>query len=188
MKALVSTYMNYWFFKLFQNSGGHAATCSALIQPQVAPKPPPVMPSTEPPRQLGKVNLQCDVCQKLFNSETQAVQHFQGQKHKQKLQSAGMSNTELQVSTKESKVSLNQQQDGTYSNSATENGTIPLSSANGSESEGLYCEPCGLTVNSKIQLNTHLQGAKHKSIVASMYKLSAFCFLLSSVLIKGVVA
>ena len=143
-------------------------TCSASIQPQVAPNPPPVMPSTEQPRQLGKVNLQCDLCQKLFNSETQAVQHFQGQKHKQKVQSAGVSNTELQVSTTDSSASLNHQQDGTYSVAVTENGTVPLSSANGSESEGLYCEACGLTANSKIQMNTHLQGAKHRSIVASM--------------------
>ena len=143
-------------------------TSIAAIQPQVAPNPPPVMPSTEPPRQLGKVNLQCDVCQKLFNSESQAVQHFQGQKHKQKLQSVGVSNAELQVSTTQSKESLNQQQDGTYSIAATENGTIPLSSANGSEREGLHCETCGLTVNSKIQMNTHLQGAKHKNIVSSM--------------------
>ena len=160
--------MNYWFFKLFQNSSGHDVTYSAPIQPQVAPNPPPVMPSTEPPRQLGKVNLQCDVCQKLFNSETQAGQHFQGQKHKQKLQSAGVSNTKLQVLVTESKVSLYQQQNGTYSIAATENGTIPLSSPNGSESEGLHCETCGLTVNSKIQMTTHLQGAKHKNIVASM--------------------
>lgn len=142
-------------------------TCSAPVQPQVAPNPPPVMPSVEQPRQFGKVNLQCDVCQKLFNSETQAVQHFQGQKHKQKLQSVGVSHTELQVSTTESNASLNHRQDGTYSVAATENGTIPLSSANGSESEGLYCEQCGLTVNSKIQMATHLQGAKHKNTVAS---------------------
>ena len=127
------------------------------------------MPSPEQPRQLGKVNLQCDVCQKLFNSETQAVQHFQGQKHKQKLQSVRVSNTELQVSSTASNASLNQQQDGTTCNSvaASENGTIPFSSANGSENEGLYCEPCSLTVNSKIQMTTHLQGAKHKNIVAS---------------------
>jgi len=125
------------------------------------------MPSPEQPRRLGKVNLQCDVCQKLFNSETQAVQHFQGQKHKQKLQSVIVSNTELQVSTTASNAS-NHQQDGTYSVAASENGTIPFSSANGPEREGLYCEPCDLTVNSKTQMTTHLQGAKHKNFVASM--------------------
>ena len=96
------------------------------------------------------------------------MQHFQGQKHKQKLQSMEVSKTELQVSTPQSNASLNQQQDGTYSVAVTQNGTLPFSSANGSENGGLYCEPCGLTVNSKIQMTTHLQGAKHKNIVASM--------------------
>lgn len=143
-------------------------TSSAPIRPQVTPNPPPVTPPTEQPRQLGSVNLQCDICQKLFNSETQAVQHFQGQKHKQKLQSIGQSKTELRVSATECNASLNQQQDGTCSFAATENGTLPFSSTNGSESEGLYCEPCGLTVNSRTQMTTHLQGAKHKNIVASM--------------------
>ena len=156
-------------FKLFQNSGEHDVTCGAPTQPQVVSNPPPAMPLTEQPRQWDKVNLQCDVCQKLFNSETQAVQHFQGQKHKQKLQSMEVSKTELQVTTTEPNASLNQQQDGSYSLAATENGILPFLPANGSESEGLYCESCGLTVNSKIQMTTHLQGAKHKNIVASMY-------------------
>jgi len=154
-------------FKLFQNSGEHNTTCSAPTQPQVVPNPSPVMPLTEQPRQLGKVNLQCDICQKLFNSETQAVQHFQGQKHKQKLQSMEVSKTELQVTTTESNASLNQQQDGSYSAAGTENGILPTLPTNGSENQGLYCESCGLTVNSKIQMTTHLQGAKHKNIVAS---------------------
>ena len=159
--------MIYCILKMLQNSTAHGMSTNAPIHPQLALNPPPVTaPAEEPRKQLSNVNLNCDICQKSFNSESQAVQHFQGQKHKFKLQNVGASKTELQA-TPESNVSQ-QGVNGTHYVHATGNKMLPFSSTNCSENNKLHCEPCNLMVNSKIQMDTHLQGAKHKNIVASM--------------------
>lgn len=46
--------------------------------------------------------------------------------------------------------------------------TFPLSPAKTKAME-LYCEICGLMMNSIMQMKTHLQGSKHKNNFASMY-------------------
>lgn len=46
---------------------------------------------------------------------------------------------------------------------------FPLSPAKTKAME-LYCEICGLMMNSIMQMKTHLQGSKHKNNVASMYQ------------------
>ncbi|XP_078383289.1 uncharacterized protein LOC144665880 [Oculina patagonica] len=151
------------FRTMLQNPTNHGISSTGPIHPQLVPNPPPVtLPVEEPRKQLGSVNFKCDICQKIFNSESQAVQHFQGQKHKLKMQSVGGSNTEIH-----STPASQQRQNGTHCVAATGNNMLPFSLTNGSENNGLYCEPCGLTANSKTQMDTHLQGAKHKNIVAS---------------------
>ena len=154
---------------MLQSSSRHGITSGAPIHPQLlVPNPPPVTLPTEEPKQHGSVSLKCDICQKIFNSESQAVQHFHGQKHKFRLQEIGGSETEMSASP----VSNASQQriDTSHSASAPGNNSLPLSflSTKGSENKGLFCEPCRLKVNSQAQMDTHLQGAKHKNVVASM--------------------
>lgn len=142
-----------------QNSTQHEVAASVPFHPQGVPNPSQVTLSKEEPKQVSGANLECVICQKLFNSESQAEQHFQSPKHKHKLQQVSESNASPQQ----------QEQDGTYSaEGAAENETLPSWFTNTeTDQAGLYCEPCNLAVNSTIQMTTHLQGTKHKNAVAS---------------------
>lgn len=128
-----------------------------------------------PEKQAGNGNLQCAICQKSFNSESQATQHFQSPKHRQKLNSVEDSREEISSAPGANGL-LTQQElntdDGTshtYDVPGNVDRTFPLSPAKTKAME-LYCEICGLMMNSIMQMKTHLQGSKHKNNVASMYQ------------------
>ena len=129
-------------------------------------------------KQMGNVKRECIVCHKTFNSKTQAEQHFNGQAHKRKLQALlGSNKTDASISqnintplsTKQPEVTIlgQQQPQETLSSDATTTNEEACSSEKMAANE-LYCEFCGLEVNSKIQMDMHLRGAKHKNAVTSM--------------------
>lgn len=130
------------------------------------------------------ISLQCIICSKNFNSNTQAGQHFNGQSHKRKLQSATVSNitssctssSEVCISSLTQKplenLTMQKLQEGKTSSlhhtvMGTNTSEVTLLSANKGINE-LYCEFCGLEANSKLQMQMHLQGTKHRNAVASM--------------------
>lgn len=140
---------------------------------------PAILPKGQT-KPTGNVSRECVVCHKTFNSKTQAEQHFNGQAHKRKLQALlGSNKTDPSISqnintplfTKQPEAStlVQQQPEETVSADATTCTTNEeaVSSEKVAANE-LYCEFCGLEVNSKIQMDMHLQGAKHKNAVTSM--------------------
>lgn len=120
-------------------------------------------------KQAGNVNLQCVICQKLFNSESQATQHFQSPKHNQKLKSFRDSKTGI-ASASGGNGSLTQQElctgGTTHANGDPKNVERTPSPANTKTTE-LCCEICGLMMNSMLQMETHLLGSKHKNNIAN---------------------
>ncbi|XP_068736418.1 zinc finger matrin-type protein 4-like isoform X1 [Montipora capricornis] len=122
------------------------------------------------------VNLECMICNKIFNSIIQAGQHYNGQSHKRKLQSVIASNMMSASSLHDVCISSTQQQNASSTTNQLPEGESLLLKADGNNSEvpllstnkgmnELYCEFCGLEANSKLQMEMHLRGAKHKNAV-----------------------
>ena len=128
-------------------------------------------------KQMGGVSRECLICYKTFNSKTQAEQHFNGHMHKRKLQALlGSNKTDPSLSqnlaspsTQQSEASTLGQQQSEETPSADATANEEASSSEKMEANELYCEFCGLEVNSKLQMDLHLRGAKHKNAVTSMY-------------------
>ena len=131
------------------------------------------------------ISRKCIVCNKNFNSNTQAGQHFNGQSHKRKImQSATVSSiTSSCSSSPETCVGSSTQKllDNLTKQKLEEGKTLLLPHTvmgtntsevtHLSENKGLnelYCEFCGLEANSKLQMQMHLKGTKHKNAVTSM--------------------
>lgn len=124
-------------------------------------------------KQNDGINLECIICRKRFNSRTQAQQHFNGQMHKRKLQTvlgsnkmdpALPQNVSLPSTEQPSERALVQEQlQETLLINDTPNEVV--SSSENIETNDLYCEFCGLAVNSKMQMDMHLKGTKHKNAV-----------------------
>ncbi|KAK2551516.1 Zinc finger protein 385D [Acropora cervicornis] len=140
----------------------------------------------------GKADIsrKCIICNKNFNSNTQAGQHFNGQSHKRKIiQSATVSSiTSSCSSSPEACVGSSTQKllDNLTKQKLEEGKTLLLHHTvmgtntsevtHLSENKGLnelYCEFCGLEANSKLQMQMHLQGTKHKNAVTTSALLTA---------------
>lgn len=59
-----------------------------------------------------------------------------------------------------------------------------VSSSENIETNDLYCEFCGLAVNSKMQMDMHLKGAKHKNAVTSEYFIRVPSFIYKCLFFK----
>lgn len=136
------------------------------------------------------ISRKCIICNKNFNSNTQAGQHFNGQSHKRKImQSATVSSiTSSCSSSPEACVGSSPQKllDNLTKQKLEEGKTLLLPHTvmgtntsevtHLSENKGLnelYCEFCGLEANSKLQMQMHLKGTKHKNAVTTSALLTA---------------
>lgn len=136
------------------------------------------------------ISLKCIICNKNFNSNTQAGQHFNGQSHKRKIQSVTVSSITSSCSsspeacvgssTQKPLDNLTKQKLGSEGKALllhhTVMGTNTSEVTHLSENKGineLYCEFCGLEANSKLQMQMHLQGTKHRNAVTTSALLTA---------------
>lgn len=114
----------------------------------------------------SSIEYYCSLCKKIFNSQTQADQHFSGKAHRHKISEDAISKS------------------SPYSSSTKLGGSYPL---NGKtvvvKNEGIQpkqpditlgsnvkcqlftCEHCHITLNSPRQFQQHMNGLRHKIIV-----------------------
>ena len=133
-------------------------TCTSNIPPKVKALP------------HDGVILDCLICERKFNSKTQAAQHFNGQSHQRKLQALCQRGVEGNIkeltvpSSLGTVVSQEQPEKALLPNTNT---SETASSVN-QETNELHCEFCRLTLNSKSQMDMHLKGKMHWKSVSSM--------------------
>jgi len=145
-----------------------ANNCRDPLPPEPAPPPsssvplPPLtavtvqsMPSKSAAKLPElKVQRRCDLCQISVTSEIVLQTHLLGKPHQKKLRQA-----EIQANSRNDSDTASKPPLGFAS--------VPASS---STSNSLICDVCKITMNSIQQLDVHLNGSKHKKVVAKMEK------------------
>ncbi|XP_077393192.1 zinc finger protein 385D-like [Festucalex cinctus] len=119
-------------------------------------------------RPRRKQPAKCGVCQINFNSDSQAQAHFQGSRHARKLKMQQQSKKEQKQLT----VNNTPAKAGSAPSSANrtaEGGVMsaPPTSKTGAEpaNKMLFCSLCKVSVNSRMQLDAHNSGTKHKNML-----------------------
>ena len=133
-------------------------TCTSDIPPKLKALP------------LDGVSLDCLICERKFNSTTQAAQHFNGQSHQRKLQALSQTGgegniKELTVPSSLGTVVSQEQPEKALLQDTNTSETV--SSVN-KETNELHCEFCRLTLNSKSQMDMHPKGKMHWKSVSIM--------------------
>lgn len=106
-----------------------------------------------------KVQPRCDLCQIMVSSEVVLQTHLLGKPHQKKLRQA-----EIRAKSQNDSIATSTLPMGFARVPA---GTTTASSA---ASNSLICDVCKITTNSIQQLDIHLNGSKHKKVVATMEK------------------
>ncbi|CAM9605087.1 unnamed protein product [Lampetra fluviatilis] len=125
-----------------------------------------------------KHSYSCSICQTRFNSETQAIAHFKGNKHAKRLKSleGGMHKQSKSSGKDEVKRNGASKPDSMGNKgpnkaikkipNSVNSGTATLGTETEDEKSKrlLYCSLCKVVVNSQSQLDAHNNGVKHKTM------------------------
>lgn len=125
-----------------------ASTVAIQPPPTASPNVPTI--STPPVKRKRKTSrpMMCYVCQKSFNSESQAEQHFTSKAHISKVNSSDEPST-CPVS-------------GTGAVATYETKAAEVKLGKNISTELCHCNACNITLNSKNQLQQHKRGLRHK--------------------------
>ena len=107
----------------------------------------------------------CELCNIVLNSPIVYEKHLKGQKH---LKKAGES-TKVVVATTCDKAEANAEaENNTEANAEAENNTVTNKPTTSKPNHFLSCDICKIKVPTQFNLDLHLAGKKHKSIMAKM--------------------
>ncbi|XP_031567240.1 zinc finger protein 385D-like [Actinia tenebrosa] len=116
----------------------------------------------------SSIEYYCSLCKKIFNSQTQADQHFSGKAHRHKISEDAISKSSPYSSSTKmgngSTLSLDGQTAG-FKNEAAQPKQPDINLGSNVKCQLFTCENCHITLNSPRQFQQHVSGLRHKIIV-----------------------